>query len=178
MLPRRRPECQCPVDIDKVSFESFGRKSPLPHLIQRIFQRKLEALRFIRFYRSSDAAHRAQGRTISPTLRARRRIGDGTPLRPPRLYSSRSRGKPRPATWTDKPHVAALAPEGLGVATAHRPDATRSTLILRIPTRRKKTTALISLFAQRSAGLHGRGYAPRPIAKVYEGCASQRRTAR
>jgi len=68
------------------------------------------------------------------------------------LYSSRSRGK-----WADKPHVAALAPEGLGVATAHRPDATRSILILRIHTKAKTYTTLMLLSAQRSAGPHGHG---------------------
>ena len=63
------------------------------------------------------------------------------------LYSSRSRGK-----WADKPHVAALAPEGLGA-----PDATRSTLILRTHTKAKTYTPLMLLSAQRSAGPHGHG---------------------
>ncbi len=136
-----------PISLKKVSFESFSGKVLFHTSFNEYFKENLK------LFDASDFIALLTQHIAPKGVQYLRRYG---------LYSSRSRGKPRPATRTDKPHVAALAPEGLGVATAMvrhcgRPDATRSTLILRIHTKAKTYTPGMLLSAQRSAGPHGHG---------------------
>jgi len=81
-----------PISLKKVSFESFGGKVLFHTSFNEYFKENLK------LFDSSDFIALLTQHIAPKGVQYLRRYG---------LYSSRSRGK-----WADKPHVAALAPEG------------------------------------------------------------------
>ncbi len=143
-----------PISLKKVSFESFGGKVLFHTSFNEYFKENLKLF---------DAADFIALLTlhIAPKgVQYLRRYGLGAPgCTPP--AAAASLGRPRGPISLMWQHLRLRA-------------GSRSTLILRIHTKAKTYTKMMLLSAQRSAGPHGHGYAPRPIAKVYEGCAPRR----
>ena len=129
-----------PISLKKVSFESFGGKVLFHTSFNEYFKENLK------LFDAADFIALLTQHLPPKGAQYLRRYG---------LYSSRSRGK-----WADKPHVAALAPDGWKQKHPDSQDSHESQNIY-------DADAPVCSAERRAAWA-------RLIAKVYEGCAPRR----